>query len=74
MEPEGTYLLWVDFNALQLSEEELEDLILQKARLWLDAGTMFGPEGSGFQRINIACQRETLVKALEQLKEAVHSL
>nr|WP_308742960.1 MalY/PatB family protein [uncultured Anaerocolumna sp.] len=74
VEPEGTYLLWVDFNALQLSEEELEDLILQKARLWLDAGTMFGPEGSGFQRINIACQRETLVKALEQLKEAVHSL
>ena len=74
VEPEGTYLLWVDFNALQLSEEELEDLILHKAHLWLDAGTMFGPEGSGFQRINIACQRETLVKALKQLKEAIYSL
>lgn len=74
VEPEGTYLLWVDFNALQLADDELEDLILKKAHLWLNPGTMFGPEGSGFQRINIACQRETLMKALEQLKEAIHSL
>lgn len=74
VEPEGTYLLWVDFNALHLSEETLEDLILHKAHLWLDGGTMFGPEGSGFQRMNIACQRDTLVRALEQLKMAIHNL
>lgn len=74
VEPEGTYLLWVDFNALHLSEEALEDLILHKAHLWLDGGTMFGPEGSGFQRMNIACQRDTLVRALEQLKMAIHNL
>jgi len=71
VEPEGTYLLWIDFHDLNLSEEALEDLISNKANLWLDGGTMFGPEGSGFQRINIACQRETLAKALEQLKNAI---
>lgn len=74
IKPEGTYLLWIDFNGLGLSEEALEDLIVKKAGLWLDAGTMFGPEGLGFQRINIACPRETLNLALTQLKDAVAEL
>lgn len=71
VEPEGTYLLWLDFKKLGLSEEELEDLIINKAKLWLDAGTMFGPEGLGFQRINIACPRETLTLALTSLHDAI---
>ncbi len=71
VEPEGTYLVWIDFKELNLTEEELEDLIANKAKLWLDAGTMFGPEGSGFQRINIACPRVTLEQALKQLKDAL---
>jgi len=71
IEPEGTYLVWIDFRELKLKDKELEELIVNKAKLWLDAGTMFGPEGSGFQRINIACPRETLVKALKQLKVAI---
>jgi cystathionine beta-lyase len=74
IEPEGTYLLWIDFNRLGLSEEALEDLIVKKAGLWLDGGTMFGPEGLGFQRINIACPRDTLHLALTQLKNAVAEL
>lgn len=69
--PEGTYLVWIDFRNLNLTEEELEDLIVKKAKLWLDGGTMFGPEGFGFQRINIACPRETLTLALTRLKEAI---
>lgn len=73
VQPEGTYLLWLDFQALGLSEEELEDLIVGKAKLWLDRGTMFGPEGKGFQRINIACPRSTLEKAMNQLRHAVKS-
>ncbi len=74
IEPEGTYLVWIDFSGLNLSEEELEDLIVNKAKLWLDAGTMFGAEGLGFQRINIACPRETLALALKQLEEAITDL
>lgn len=72
VEPEGTYLLWLDFRALGLTESQREDLIVRKARLWLDSGAMFGQDGEGFERINIACPRATLRQALEQLKEAVY--
>lgn len=72
VEPEGTYLLWLDFRALGLTENQREDLIVRKARLWLDSGAMFGQDGEGFERINIACPRATLRQALEQLKEAVY--
>ncbi len=74
VEPQGTYLVWLDFRSLKLSEKELEKLIIEKAKLWLDAGTMFGEEGRGFQRINIACPRETIKKALFQLENAVNTL
>lgn len=72
IEPEGTYLIWLDFSGLNLTEREREWLIIEKAGLWLDSGAMFGPDGDGFERINIACPRETLAKALRQLEEAVH--
>ncbi len=74
IEPEGTYLIWLDFNKLGLNEKQLEDLIINKAGLWLDAGTMFGQGGDGFQRINIACPRIILEKALNQLEQAINSL
>lgn len=74
IEPEGTYLVWLDFNELGLSEEALEDLIVNKARLWLDRGAMFGPEGEGFERFNIACPKATLEKAFTQLKAAIDTL
>ena len=70
VEPEGTYLLWLDFRALDLPDKELNDLIVQKAGLWLNAGPMFGAGGEGFQRINIGCPAATLQKALERLKKA----
>ena len=70
-EPEGTYLIWMDFRNLQMSEDELEELVVQKAGLWLDKGLMFGEAGKGFQRINVACPRVTLKKALERLEQAV---
>jgi cystathionine beta-lyase len=69
-EPQGTYLIWLDFNKFGLSEEEREDIILNKAKLWLNKGTMFGVEGRGFERMNIACPRAVLKKALTQLAEA----
>jgi cystathionine beta-lyase len=74
IEPEGTYLVWLDFSDLGLGENELEKLIVGHAKLWLDAGTMFGEEGRGFQRMNIACPREIIKKALIQLENAVNAL
>lgn len=67
---EGTYLPWLDCRALGLSDAELHDFFLKKARLWLDDGTMFGTGGSGFMRINIACPRAILKQALGQLEAA----
>lgn len=74
IEPEGTYLIWLDCSALGFEDKELEKFIVEKAKLWLDSGYIFGKEGEGFQRINIACPRETLKKALEQLKESVDEI
>ena len=69
--PEGTYLVWLDFRDLGLTENEREHLIVNQARLGLDSGAMFGEDGEGFERINIACPRKTLEKALEQLRKAL---
>ena len=73
IEPEGTYLIWLDFGELGLGRKELEALIDQ-AGLWLDAGAIFGKTGIGFERINIACPRKTLEQAFLQLKKAVDAL
>lgn len=74
VEPEGTYLIWLDFRELGLTEAQREDLIVNKARLWLDSGAMFGVDGEGFERINIACPRAVLRQALEQLEGALRQL
>ncbi|MDR2360664.1 MAG: pyridoxal phosphate-dependent aminotransferase [Oscillospiraceae bacterium] len=66
--PEATYLLWVDFRAWKVSQKELELALIRDAKLWLDSGTIFGPEGAGFQRFNVACPRSTLISALERVK------
>ena len=70
-EPEGTYLIWLDFRALGLPEAQLEDLIVHKAKLWLDSGAIFGKAGEGFERINIATNRSTLKEALDRIRNAV---
>lgn len=74
IEPEATYLLWFDFSKLNMADSELETFMLKKARLGLNSGTMFGPGGSGFYRMNIACPRAVVNKALNQLDEALNSL
>ena len=71
IEPEGTYLIWLDFSAVTNDHKELEKIIVDKAKLWLDPGIIFGRETNLFERINIACPRSILKQALEQLKEAL---
>lgn len=68
VETEGTYLMWLDFRELKLSAGELDELIIKKAKLWLDSGKIFGESGKGFQRINVACPRKTLTEALTKLE------
>lgn len=74
VESEGTYVAWLDCSGLGLSDSDLEDLVVDKAHLWLDSGTLFSPCAGQFQRINLACPRATLTQALHQLQGAVKAL
>ena len=74
VEPEGTYLVWLDCSELGITGKELDQFIVDKAGLWLDGGSMFGPSGAAFQRVNIACPRATLQLALDKLKTAIDGL
>ncbi|NFV74479.1 pyridoxal phosphate-dependent aminotransferase, partial [Clostridium botulinum] len=65
IEPEGTYLLWIDCRELKMSKEELEEFMLKEAGVAFDEGYIFGEEAIGFERMNIACPREVLKEALE---------
>lgn len=72
IEPEGTYFAWLDCSGLGLTKQELNDLIVNKAKLWLDPGHIFGGGAEQFQRIVLACPSATLAQALKQLNQAVH--
>lgn len=69
--PEATYLLWLDCRKLNLTQDELVSFFINKARLALNNGITFGDEGMGYMRMNLACPRIILEKALNQLKEAI---
>jgi cystathionine beta-lyase len=71
IEPEGSYLPWLDFRGAGLTHREICDLLIGRAKVWLDEGVMFGPEGEGFQRINIACPRAVLKDALDRIGAAM---
>ena len=71
---EATYLAWLDFNGTGLSSEQVDSLVLRKAKLWLNSGSKFGKTGAGFQRLNLACPRSTLAEALNRLKVALDSI
>ena len=72
--PDATYLMWLDCRALSMTNEELRDFFIHKAKLGLNEGYTFGHSLAGFMRLNAACPRSTLEKAMRQLKAAVDSL
>ncbi len=72
--PQASFLVWLDCRALKLDHEQLVDLFVNKAHLALNDGEMFGKEGKGFMRMNVASPRSVLEKAMEQLREAVSGL
>lgn len=68
---EGSYLTWIDCRRLGLSDAALKDFFLNRAGVWLDEGTKFGRGGSGFMRLNFACPRSVLEKALSRIEKAL---
>lgn len=70
---EGTYLIWMNCNTLGINSKDLEQVLIDKAKLWLNAGTMYGQEGEGFMRWNIACPRSSLQEGLERFLQFVRT-
>lgn len=68
---EGTYLVWVDCSSFKLPSEEIERLALEKGKVWINAGSMYGEAGEGFIRINIACPRQAMLEGLDRLRRAL---
>ena len=71
VEPEGTYLVWLDCSALGLEGKALDDLFGKKAGIWLDGGAMFGKDAGQFQRVVLACPKATVVEAMDRLEKAL---
>ncbi len=69
---EGTYLAWMDCRVLNMPAEKLEEDLIQKVKLWLNAGTMYGAEGEGFLRWNLACPRARLEEGLKRFQKYVN--
>ena len=72
--PDATYLVWLDCRELGLSNEQLRKFMIEKAKIGLNEGNSFGRSLSGFMRLNVACPRSVLEKALGQLEAAVKAL
>ena len=72
--PQASYLVWLDFTDLGLSHEQVVDLVLNRARLAMNDGAMFGKEGEQHMRMNVGMPRSVIARAMNQLKEAVESV
>ncbi|NCA84506.1 MAG: putative C-S lyase [Clostridia bacterium] len=74
IEPESTYMIWLDCRSLGFSTGELKDFFINNAHLGLNEGAMFGTGGEGFMRLNVACPHQMVQWAMEQLRAAVDGL
>ncbi|WP_086315678.1 cystathione beta-lyase [Enterococcus sp. 7F3_DIV0205] len=70
MRPEGTYLIWLDFSALGLTDAQLQKQLVHKGKVVLNPGISFGPGGTQHMRLNVACPKETLLEGLRRIKNA----
>ena len=74
IKPQASFLVWLDCTGLNLEHDALIDLFVNKARIGLNDGAMFGRSGNGFMRLNVAVPRSVLTQGMEQLAEAVREL
>ena len=70
--PQGTYLVWLDCKAMNLSNKDLKEFFIKKAKLGLSPGISFGKEGDAYMRINIAVSSQTMTQAINQLNDALN--
>lgn len=73
IKPDGTFLMWLDFQKLKMKQAKLNEFIINKARLGLNDGASFGAAGAGFMRLNFACPRAILTEGLKRLESAVNN-
>lgn len=71
---EGTYLAWIDCRKLGIQSDELEELLIRDAHVWLNAGSMYGKDGEGFMRVNLACPRARLEQGIKRLLPVLKTL
>ncbi|MWC26833.1 putative C-S lyase [Paenibacillus sp. MMS18-CY102] len=74
MKPDGTYMVWLDCRAISEDPQELKKLMFEKAGVAFSEGSVFGKQGAGYLRINVACPRSILAEALERFAEAVQAV
>ena len=74
IKPQGTYLVWLDCRRMGLSPAILQKFMIENAKVGLHEGSLFGPSGAGFARMNIACPRLLLVEALKRIEHAVNNM
>jgi cystathionine beta-lyase len=72
--PQASFLLWLDFRALGLSQPDLMKFLVEKAHIGLNDGSMFGSQGTGFMRLNVGTPRCVLHKALDHIRDAIACL
>lgn len=73
IKPEATFLAWLDFRGLKMEKEQLDELLIKEAGVFLNEGSSYGKEGAGFKRLNFACSRTLLSEALHRIEKAVHT-
>ncbi len=71
IKPEGTYIVWMDWRKTGLKQQEIINLLVNKAGVALNDGVSFGSQGNGFMRINIACPRSILDEGLQRIEMAL---
>jgi cystathionine beta-lyase len=74
IEPEATFLLWIDFRKIPFKDAEIADLLVKQAQVGLSNGILFGKDGEGFQRINIGCPHLKLEKGLKQIASSLKKI
>lgn len=74
IDSEGTYLLWIDCQQLELTDKALQDFMIQEAKVGLNAGSSYGKPGEQFMRLNLACPKSTLEEGINRIVQAIQTL